>query len=141
MSQFRDLLIATAKPYFCEIENLFDADVLVSEAGFTKNGQEYYKETSAVLGKVVWTNTDNITDRLKFDIEVKYSSASKRGVFFEVNYTDGTKQNFPSIQGNTSWNQRTFVSDPIKVVSTITLSYGTGSVETTFRHMILLKVN
>jgi hypothetical protein len=123
-------------------ENLFDADKLVSEAGFSKNGAEYYRAiSSGVVGKIVWTNTDNITDRLKFDIEVKYSDASSRGVFFEVNYTDGTKQTFPDAQGNTSWNQRTFVSNPIKVVSTITLSYGTGSVETTFRHMILLKVN
>ena len=140
MSQFKNIISIQQGPLYGE--NLFDADVLVSEAGFTKNGQEYYRAmSSGVVGKVVWTNTDNITDRLKFDIEVKYSRTSQRGVFFEVNYTDGTKETFPSIQGNTSWNQRTFVSDPIKVVSTITLHYGSGSVKTTFRHMILLKVN
>lgn len=123
-------------------ENLFDADKLVSEAGFTKNGEEYYKANSVgVLGKVVWTNTDNITDRLKFDLEVKYSSASVRGVIFEINYTNGTRATFPDIQGNTDWNQRTLTTDVGKVVSDIKLSYGTGSVETTFKHLILLKVD
>lgn len=126
--------------------NLFDADSIMEEQGWTKqtNGSYYISTNNLIYQKKVWENTENYTGQIRVDYKVKYSISSQhalQGAFLNFYYKDGTNSSItlsgystsyqPAVSGN--------ISTKDKIVDYISWTFGSGSNSTWIKDLMISK--
>lgn len=135
------------QPYFSEYQgigrskNLFNEDILV-EYGAEKlaSGEYYFKYSSTPFNKIIWENTENYQGQLVITFSYRYilNGYSNVGAFFNVNYTDGTKEyaNITNIKDN-EYSTKVMITNANKTISNIYCSYGSGGISTYLKNIMI----
>lgn len=108
-------------------KNLFNPELLVKYGATVAADGSYYFASGINKGEVIWENTENYSGTYAISSKIKYNSDSARGVFFDINYTDGTNDQYWAKHFPTEYTDSTFTTSTGKTVKNITLNYGTKS--------------
>lgn len=123
-------------------DNLFDSDYsLVTKAGFVKQSDGSYYLAKAASSNGIWENTEGYAGQMSLTGECKWiNDLAGRGVVLQINYADGTIEDFMTNSPiwNKKWGVFEIVTKKGKVVQKISTSYGAGR-ETYFRNIMLNK--
>ena len=121
--------------------NLFDADTVLTANGYSKTGDVWYKASASSADSVAfWRNSMLFPGRITISCDYKYTSSSKTGKYFRINYTDGSYyacNHAGEMQATETWMHITLSSAENKVVRSISTTYGSGNVGTYFRNICI----